>query len=159
MNIAIKLLILSAGLTPEICLAAPVQDIELIDGSIVRAEVISLRNETYTLRSDSLGDLQIPATKIKSISASGHSISDKNSAAASAVNIDSIRKSIVKNPNAMAKIEALQNDPLVKNILNDEATMRALNAGDLNTLMNDPKIKALMRHSTIHDLTHSSGLQ
>lgn len=59
----------------------------------------------------------------------------------------------------MAKIETLQNDPLVKDILNDEATMRALNAGDLDTLMNDPKIKALMEHSTVQDLTRSSGLQ
>ena len=159
MNIAVKLLILSAVLIPTFCSAAPAQDIELIDGSIVRAEVISLSNGTYTLRSDSLGDLQIPAAKIKSISASGHSRSDTSSAAAGAANIDSIRNSIVEDPNAMAKIETLQNDPLVKDILNDEATMRALNAGDLNTLMNDPKIKALMEHSTIRDLTHSSALK
>ena len=159
MKVAVKLLILSAIVMPNLCSAAPAQDIELIDGSIVRAEVVSLSNGTYKLRSDSLGDVQIPAAKIKSISTYGHSSTVTSSAPVGTAHIDSVRKSIVEDPNAMAKIETLQNDPLVKDILNDEATMRALNAGDLNTLMNDPKIKALMEHSTVRDLTRSTGLQ
>lgn len=58
----------------------------------------------------------------------------------------------------MVKIESMQNDPLVKDILNDAATMRAINTGDVSTLMNDPKIKALMEHSTVRDLSQGGGL-
>ncbi len=72
--------------------------------------------------------------------------------------IDSVRDSLIQDPDAMSKIEALQNDPLVKNILNDETTMRAIQAGDLDSLMNDPKIKALMENSTVQEITTGGGL-
>ncbi len=135
--------------------AGPTQNIELTDGSIVRAEVISLSDGTYTLRSDTLGDMRISAAKIKSIATPALPTAAANPAAASTAELDSIRKSLINNPSSMAKIESLQNDPLVKDILNDEATMRAINTGDVSTLMNNPKIKALMEHSTVRDLSQS----
>jgi len=158
MNTSCKLLILIAIFIPTLAQAGPVQEIELTDGSIVRAEVVALNNGTYTLRSDSLGEMEIAAAKIKTISNRVGSTAAVNPDPSSAVNIEDLRKSIINDPNAMAKIETLQNDPLVQDILNDEATMRALSAGDLNTLMNDPKIKALMEHSTVRDITQSGGL-
>ena len=158
MHISRKLLILITVFVSNLAYAGPQQNIELIDGSVVRAEVIALNNGTYTLRSDSLGEMQIAAAKIKSISASVGSDVAATMRPPSAADLEGIRQSIVNNPSAMAKIETLQNDPLVQDILNDEATMRALSAGDLNTLMNDPKIKALMEHSTVRDITQSGGL-
>lgn len=153
-----KLPILILTLIPALACAGSAQDIELADGSIVRAEVVSLNDGTYTLRSSSLGEMHIAASKIKSISTPQRTNAAAISPSASSANIETIRKSLIEDPNSMAKIESLQNDPLVKDILNDEATMRALNAGDLSTLMDDPKIKALMEHSTIRDLSQSSGL-
>jgi hypothetical protein len=53
----------------------------------------------------------------------------------------------------MNKILSLQNDPLVQSILEDATTMRAIEAGDIGTLLNDPKIRALMSHPTVQGLS------
>lgn len=135
--------------------AGQLQDIELSDGSIVRAEVVSMDNETYVLRSETLGRIEMPAAKISSIS-SGKATPQSNAISPTTVQIDGIRKSIINDPEAMNKIQSLQNDPVVQNILNDADTMRAISAGDLGTLMNDPKIKALMQHSTVQELTQDA---
>ena len=135
--------------------AGPLQDIELSDGSVVRAEVISMDNDTYVLRSETLGRIEIPAAKISSIS-SGKTAAQAHAVTPATVQIDGIRKSIINDPDAMNKIQSLQGDPVVQNILNDADTMRAISAGDLGTLMNDPKIKALMQHSTVQELTQGA---
>jgi hypothetical protein len=131
--------------------AAPTQDVELTDGSIVRAEVISLENGTYTVRSHTLGEIEIPADQIRSIATQQHAAS-VNSVSDTA-QLDGIREALITDPVALNKIKSLQNDPLVQTILDDQVTMRAISTGDMSTLMNDPKIKALMEHSTVQELT------
>lgn len=135
--------------------AGPAQDIELSDGSVVRAEVVSMNGGTYVLRSETLGRLEMPAANIRSIS-SGEPAARANAVSPSSVQIDGIRKSIINDPEALNKIQSLQGDPVVQNVLNDPDTMRAISAGDLDTLMNDPKIKALMQHSTVQELTQGA---
>lgn len=135
--------------------AGQLQDIELSDGSVVRAEVVSMDSGTYVLRSETLGRIEMPAAKISSIS-SGKVAQQANAVSPTTVQIDGIRKSIINDPEAMNKIQSLQGDPVVQNILNDADTMRAISAGDLGTLMNDPKIKALMQHSTVQELTQGA---
>jgi len=133
--------------------AGTLQDVELTDGSIVRAEVLSLDNGTYTLRSATLGEIEIPAAQIQSIARAQSAAS----AQGSTVQVDEIRNSLMNDPDAMRKIESLQNDPLVQDILNDQSTMRAISGGDINALMNDPKIKALLENSTVQELTRGAS--
>jgi hypothetical protein len=57
----------------------------------------------------------------------------------------------------MEKILSLQGDPLVKSILDDADTMRAIEAGDIGPLLNDPKIRALMSHPTVQGLSGKLG--
>ena len=45
----------------------------------------------------------------------------------------------------------------MQQILGDENTMRAVQAGDLSALMNDPKVRALMNHPTIRELSGQYG--
>jgi hypothetical protein len=154
----VKFLLLAAVLAPSLVPADGVQDIELVDGSRVRAEVVSLEQGVYRLRSDSLGEIRIPAAEIKSITRRQMGTTASDPTRSHTAQIDSVRDSLIQDPDAMSKIEALQNDPLVKNILNDETTMRAIQAGDLDSLMNDPKIKALMENSTVQEITTGGGL-
>jgi len=136
--------------------AGTLQYIQLVDGSELRAEVISFSADTYTLRSTSLGEVKIPADKIRTISTQPKATA-ANSVAPTATSggsaMDNVRRSLMEDKNAMTKIESLQDDPVVKDILNDEATMRAINSGDLSALMNNPKIKALMENSAIREIT------
>lgn len=50
------------------------------------------------------------------------------------------------------QVLSLQDDPQVKAILDDPATMRAVQSGDLNALMNDPKLGALLNNPTVRSL-------
>ena len=149
-----------AGLTlfSSWCVAGTLQYIQLVDGSELRAEVISFSADTYTLRSTSLGEVKIPADKIRTISTqpkatAANSVAPTATSGGSAV--DNVRRSLMEDKNAMTKIESLQDDPVVKDILNDEATMRAINSGDLSALVNNPKIKALMENRAIREMTQS----
>ena len=146
-----------AILIPAWVHAAPVQYIEFSDGSRVRAEVISLDEGVYTLRSEMLGEMRIPADRIKSISTRELAGTAAAPGLSTQAQINSMRESLLQNPNALAKIQSLQNDPLVKEILSDEAAMRAINSGDLETLSNDPRFKALMEHSAVREITQGGS--
>lgn len=50
------------------------------------------------------------------------------------------------------EVLSLQDDPQVRAILDDPATMRAVQSGDLGVLMNDPKLRALLDNPTVRSL-------
>ena len=147
------IVLLFAALSPGTAGAGPAQSIELVDGSVVHAEVLSLNDGIYTLRSESLGQMRIPATQIKSITASSTTTAPISS---KAVQVDALRRSLEQDPDVMGKLKTLQNNPLLDNILNDPTTMRAIQAGDFDSLMNNSKIKALMEHPTIREISQGA---
>ncbi len=55
-------------------------------------------------------------------------------------------------PQIMSMITGLQNDPQLRTILADPRLMRAISAGDLNTLREDPSFRALFSHSGIREI-------
>ena len=150
-----------------------VREIELTDGSILRAEVISMSNGAYRLRSDTLGEIEIPELRIKAIrspkveAAPPQRGPEPEMASSTAIRVppalapapsaEGLQQVFQQDPAAMEKILSLQDDPLVKSILDDADTMRAIEAGDLGTLLNDPKIRALMSHPTIQGLSGKLG--
>lgn len=150
---ASRIVLLLVVLLPVSVQAGSLQVIELVDGSTVRAEVISLEQGIYSVRSDSLGEMQIPAARIRSISQDGGSAASVGALQADSAQLKGLRESMVQDPATMGKIQSLQSDPAIKAILNDQDTMRAIHAGDLDALQNDPKIKALMENSTVRELT------
>ncbi len=157
MKYSCNMLLFLAIFIPAWAHAAPAQYIEFRDGSRVRAEVISLDEGIYTLRSEMLGEMRIPADRIKSISAQELAGTATAPGLSTQARINTVRESLLQNPNALAKIQSLQNDPLIKEILSDEVAMRAINSGDLETLSNDPRFKALMEHSTVREITQGGS--
>ncbi len=144
------------------------REIELIDGSIIRAEVVSMSQGMYRLHSDTLGEIEVPEQRIKAIrSSAGETAIPRTEAKpggesptpgealpapAPAASAEDLQQVFQQDPAAMNKILSLQNDPLVQSILNDASTMQAIEAGDLGALLNDPKIRALMGHPTVQEL-------
>ena len=43
------------------------REVELIDGSMIRAQVFSMDGKTYRLRSETLGEVEIPEYRVKAI--------------------------------------------------------------------------------------------
>jgi hypothetical protein len=59
---------------------------------------------------------------------------------------------LLADPASREQVMSLQDDPLVQSILNDPATMRAVQSGDLGALMANPKIQALSQNPTVRSL-------
>jgi hypothetical protein len=142
--------------------SAELQRVVLHDGSIINAEVVSLNDGVYRLSSPALGEFDVRASRIRSIQAvSGATPSTVNaqqiSPGAQQVDIDRIQSSLSSNKDTVAIIIALQNDPDVQAILADREIMAALQSGNYDALLNNPKIISLMSKPEIRQITKESG--
>jgi hypothetical protein len=66
--------------------------------------------------------------------------------------IDNMQGALLADPASREQVLSLQDDPQVKAILDDPATMRAVQSGDLGALLNDPKLRALLDNPTVRAL-------
>jgi len=164
------LFILATVCSPLPAAGDTAREIELTDGSIIRAEVVSMSQGVYRLRSDLLGEIEVPEQRIKAIRSPETKTAaprpDREpevessapvvtfSTPAPTPSAADLQQRLQQDPGALEKILSLQNDPLVQSILQDPETMQAIEARDLGTLLNDPKIRALMNHPTVQELSH-----
>jgi hypothetical protein len=129
---------------------------ELKDGSVVSGTISDFTNGIYTVISPSLGTVQIRQEEIQNIvyGGSSHAASGQGDAGVSQDQIQAIQKSMAQDPGMMSLIQALQNDPEMQALLADPEITRAVAAGDFAALLNnrkilqlmeDPKIKAIVR--------------
>jgi hypothetical protein len=156
---------------PFFAYGGALREIELVDGSLIRAEVLSMDGKVYRLRSDTLGTIEVPEYQVKAIRSpeeslvrpqtapepSPSTVSSPPATPTPVPSADDLQQALSQNPTAMNKIISLQNDPLMQQILSDESTMRAVQAGDLGALLNDPKVRALMNHPTVRELSDQYG--
>jgi len=127
--------------------AGEVREIELTDGSTITGEVLSLSNGVYTVKSDSLGTIKIEETKIRAIrarTAPGN--------AGTAGEITSLQQKMMSDQEVMGLIQALQNDPEFRKILEDPEILKAVNAGDVSALMANPRFMKLLNNSTVQEI-------
>jgi hypothetical protein len=156
---------------PSLAYGGALREIELVDGSLIRAEVLSMDGKAYRLRSDTLGTIAVPEYQVKAIRSLEeslvrpqiapepipHTASSAQETPTLVPSAHDLQQALSQNPAAVNKIISLQNDPLVQQILSDEGTMRAVQAGDLGALLNDPKVRALMNHPTVRELSDQYG--
>jgi len=171
MHLRVFLFILILCGLPHPAFSGTLREIELIDGSIIQAEVLSMDGKVYQLRSETLGTIEVPEYRVKAIRSPGETLvrpqitpeptlspaSPSSTTPIPTPSANDVQQALSQDPAAMNKILSLQNDPLMQQILSDENTMRAVQAGDLGALLNDPKIRALMDHPTVRDLNSQYG--
>lgn len=143
--------------------AGAVREVVLEDGSVIRAEVLALRNGVYTLRSETMGEIDVNEDAIRAIrspSAAGATVSGRTRSPVSspgdgnaAAMRESILGSVMSNPNLLGMIFALRDDPEVQGVLRDADVMEMVMAGDLEGLKNDPKFRRLMENPGVRSLT------
>jgi hypothetical protein len=127
--------------------AGEIRQIELIDGSTITGEVLSLNNGVYTVRSDSLGTIKLEESKIRVI----HSkYSDTN--VASTNEIKMVQEKMMSDKEIMVLIQSLQNDPDFKKALEDPEVMKAINGGDIPALTANPNFMKLLNKATVKDI-------
>ncbi|MDX1778276.1 MAG: hypothetical protein R3339_05310 [Thermodesulfobacteriota bacterium] len=131
-------------------------EIQLIDGSVISGEIISFKEGVYTLRSNSLGTIIIDESQIKVIRMDSQGATQWEPLNSSNESIDntiqSLQKTMSQNPQIMEMIQALQNDPEIQSLIQDEGIMGAVSAGDINSLMANPEFIKLFENPSIKQI-------
>jgi hypothetical protein len=138
--------------------AGQARTIELVDGSVIRGEILSVDNGVYRIGTERLGtvilkDEDIAAIRATPASPSGPGASVPSSAGEAAA----LQKQIAGNPQWMQSVTTLKDDPDLQQILKDPVLMQAIREGNLEALQSDPRIQRLMSHPVVQDLQRQLG--
>ena len=139
--------------------------IELTDGSIINAEVVSLDNGTYTLNAGSLGEIKVEASKIKRIELkSENTASTPTIQPESAINASDpsnaemktemakYQAAVMNDPETLKIATDLAQDPQFQEIMKDPQVLEALKSGNMQALMSNPKFMNLINHPKIKEI-------
>jgi len=66
--------------------------------------------------------------------------------------VANMQGALLADPASREQVLSLQDDPQVRAILEDPATMHAVQSGDLGALLNDPKLRELLDNPTVRAL-------
>ena len=129
------------------------QEIELKDGSIIAGEIISLSNGIYTIESNSLGSIKIQKSKIRTIRSKSNR--GGNSSPMPVVNntVQALQDTIMRQPNLMTMIMALQNDPDIQTALQDSKVMNAVMSGNIDALIDNPAFQRIMENPRVQAIS------
>jgi len=106
--------------------------ITLDDGSVITGEIISLNNGLLTIKSVSLGTLQIDESKVRSINP-----------------VTNIKEEILNNEELLEIILPLQEDPDFQRALEDPSIMEAVESGNMDALLSNPNFLRLLNNPGI----------
>jgi len=137
-------------ITSSSAYAGEVQRVNLADGSVLNAEVISMHNGVYTFKSPSLGVFSVNAKQVQSISSSSMPTSQAGTAN---INLNQLQSTLKAKPGTMNLINGLKNDPDMQAILSDPKIMNAIKNGDYTAVANNPKFQKLLNNPKIKQIT------
>lgn len=147
------LLLSAVSLAP--CASASAETLVLMDGDVIHGEISALQDGVYVVRTDSLGTIRVNKKDVRTIEQGDVAPSRSPAAPTSGesvpgqVDLQAMQSLMMKNPDMLAMIEALQNDPQVMAVLADPEITAALAAGNYAALMNNPKILALTENAKV----------
>ena len=136
---------------PAVVHAGEVREIVLSDNSVIVGELVSLENGIYKIKTKSLGILEVKEEKIKTIGSKSDLMTGQVTESGQQ-EILAIQQRMIADGSVMQQIQDLENDPDFQEILQDEAVMQAINSGDFNALMTNPKIMKLMEKSSVKEI-------
>ena len=125
--------------------AGETKTFELLDGSIITGEIISYNDGTFILKSVILGTVRIEETKIRAIRS-------RKNGGISEDEVLALQEKMMGNEEIFAMILSLQNDPELREILQDPEIMDAVNSGDINALLSNPKFLKLLENPAIQNI-------
>lgn len=129
-------------------------EVILIDGSRIVGKVISLDRGVYQIQSDTLGTVRIDESKIQSFRyESGPEPPAETvpglSGALQGGHGDAMTQVIMDNDALLQMVMALQNDPDVQAVLTDPELKKAIDAGDMASLMGNPAFLKLLENDQV----------
>ena len=136
--------------------------IDLTDGSVIEAEVQSLSNGVYDVRSDTLGAMKIESSKVRKIESvgapiaspiSGRSVASPASEAPDlATKAAQIKDEMTNNPEIMKIINGLISDPNFQAASQDPEIVKAAQSGDVQALTSNKKFMSLLSDPKVGEI-------
>ncbi len=169
-------------LSSQLCFAAGSSRITLNDGTTIYGKVVGMSDGVYKIQTDTMGEINVNSDNVVEISSGNSSKkpnigiidgsannnkqsyqnysnnqksynSDSgNSYAAQQQNANTMVQSMMMDENFMNNMMQLSNSSEMQSVLNDPEIMEAIQNGDYEFLMNNPKMNDLMNSSGIQDM-------
>ena len=144
-------------IVPSASHAGVTSQIQLVDGSVIQAEIISFSNGVYKLRSEMLGTLSIAEDRVQSIRPNksqtpGKLEKLKSSDLSVGKKVQGLQQKLTSDLKTMEMLLDLGNDPSMIGVLNDKDLMRAIQQGNLSTVIKNPKIQKLMKSKAVGEV-------
>jgi hypothetical protein len=159
-------LLLFLGSLSSAAVAGGLSEIELLDGSTLYGEIVSIHNDIYTVKSPSLGTTDIDSSEIRLIRLKPtRSQAEGQTGASTGVDSDhrseseALQKSMVSDQATMSLIMSLQNDPEVQALLQDPTIMSAVTSADVTTLMANPQFLKLLQNPKIQEIEKKAAIR
>jgi hypothetical protein len=130
------------------------QVIILKDGSQIKGVLSGIDNGVYTVKTPIIGDVHVAAGDVASITNGNGTAATAPAALApapssgTAPNMDAqiaaSQKQLMSNPQSMATLQEMAQDPDIMQALSDPALVQAVTTHDFQAVQNNPKIQELM---------------
>ncbi|HBD08438.1 MAG TPA: hypothetical protein DCZ69_09260 [Syntrophobacteraceae bacterium] len=156
MKLSTVLFLVVLVMLPAWAFSGEISEVELKDGSIVRGEVLSLNDLHCTLRSDSLGTVDIERSRIRAIRMKGSQEAPTASSGGTQGlikdQVAALQEHMVSDQSSLDSITALQDDPDVREVLEDPDLMKAVASGDMAALSANPKFMKLLEKPGLQNI-------
>ena len=120
------------------------QVITLKDGSQIKGELVGISNGVYTIKAPIIGEVHASAGDVVSIT-NGNATGQGT---ASVPNMDqriaAEQKKLMSNPESMATLQQMVQDPQIMQALQDPALVQAVTNHDYQAVQSNPNVQKLM---------------
>ena len=119
--------------------------IELVDGTVINGDLLSMSNGRYVVQSTTLGRIELPQSSIRAI----EPVIGRSGTGGGSVDFHAIQQQITASPELMQLVTALMSDPQIQTAMKDPEFMRLILSGDVAALKDDPRMLKLMGNPSI----------
>jgi len=151
------------------------QVITLKDGSQIKGQLSGIENGVYTVKTPIIGDVHVAASDVASITNGGATpaagIAQNNAGNAASLpqagatvpitdqQIMAQQQNLMANPQAVADLQQIAQDPEIMQLLSDPALVQAVTSHDYQALQANPKLQELMSNPKMQALLQKIAAQ
>ena len=138
--------------------AQSIKNFSLKDGSTIKREIASFENNIYKVKTANLGQIEIPDSKVLTISSGDIPVSQNlqapslNNNSAISAQVGQLQNSILSDPATMSQIENLVADPQIQTILKDPTFLNDIMCMDPTKIENNAKTQQLLENPRFKQL-------
>jgi len=135
----------------------------LKDGSQIKGELSGINNGVYTVKTPIIGDVHVAVSDVASITNSNAMAALPSPSLATSSSMDqqiaASQQKLMSNPQSMATLQEMMQDPDILQALQDPALVQAVTNHDYQAVQSNPKIQELMNNPKMQVLMQKLSAQ